>query len=183
MNDMQSRSVTTLLTTLAILAAVLAGTVMAQSVQPSIEQLSTLRQMLAGYENVDAAIADGFEQFGTCMTSDQGSQGIHFTNAARIGDPAIDALVPEVLMYEPREDGTLRLVGAELLVFTDDWHATGVAAVPAALGREFGINTTLLDRPFYMLHVWVLQHNPIGFFANWNPLVTCDHEGTVAHVH
>lgn len=155
----------------------------AQGVQPTIEQLSDLRQLLARYENVDAAIADGFEQFGGCMANDQGSQGIHFTNGDRIGDPSVDFMTPEVLMYEPRADGSLRLIGMELLVFQEDWHAAGNAATPVQLGREFGINMTLLDRPFYALHVWVWHHNPAGFFANWNPLVTCEHAGDTAMGH
>lgn len=150
---------------------------------PTTDELRSLREALAVYEDVDAALADGFEQFGGCMASALGSQGIHFTHGARIGDPSVDPLLPEVLMYEPRPDGSLRLIGAELLVFQEDWHAAGHAAVPVALGREFGINMTLLDRPFYMLHVWVWQHNPAGFYANWNPLVSCDHEANLAHGH
>lgn len=156
------------------------GFAIAQDVQPTIDQLSELRTLLSRYENVEDAIADGFEQFGGCMANDQGSQGIHFTNGARIGDPAVDFMQPEVLMYEPREDGSLRLIGMELLVFQEDWHAAGNDATPVQLGREFGINMTLLDRPFYALHVWVWQYNPSGFFANWNPLVTCEHEGNLA---
>ncbi len=45
---------------------------------------------------------------------------------------------------------------------------------PSLLGREFTLNTTLLDAPFYALHVWVWQHDRLGLFANWNPLVTCE---------
>lgn len=159
------------------------GLAAAQDVQPTNEQLRELRALLSRYEKVDAAIADGFEQFGDCMATDQGSQGIHFTNGARIGDPAVDFMQPEVLMYEPREDGSLRLIGMELLVFQEDWHAAGTAATPVQLGREFGINMTLLERPFYALHVWVWQHNPSGFFANWNPLVTCENQASLAHGH
>lgn len=173
-------------TRLLLVALMLAGTVGlagAQDAPLTSDQLLELRAVLAQYENVDDAIADGFEQFGGCMANDQGSQGIHFTNGVRIGDPALDVMQPEVLMYEPREDGSLRLIGMELLVFQEDWHATGNAATPVQLGREFGINMTLLDRPFYALHVWVWQHNPSGFFANWNPLVTCDHEGASVDGH
>ncbi|MBX3144815.1 MAG: hypothetical protein KF813_13730 [Trueperaceae bacterium] len=157
---------------------------LAQDVQPTIDQLRDLRSLLARYEDVEVALADGFEQFGGCMEGPQGSQGIHFTNGARIGDPALDVMVPEVLMYEPREDGSLRLIGLELLVFQEDWHAAGNAATPVQLGREFGINMTLLDRPFYALHIWVWQHNPSGFYANWNPLVSCEFEvNLVGHGH
>jgi hypothetical protein len=151
-------------------------------VQPTIDQLQQLRDTLAQYEDVDAAIADGFEQFGGCMTGPQGGQGIHFTNGDRIGDVNLDELRPEVLMYEPRPDGSLRLIGAEFLVFQEAWHEAGNAASPALLGREFSLNTTLLDEPFYALHVWVWSYNPLGIFANWNPLVTCAH-ATAEHGH
>ncbi len=171
----------TLYATLLLVASL--GFAAAQDVQPTIEQLRELRALMTRYESVDAAIADGFEQFGGCMANDQGSQGIHFTNGERIGDPAVDVMQPEVLMYEPREDGSLRLIGLELLVFQEDWHAAGNAATPVQFGREFGINMTLLDRPFYALHVWVWQHNPSGFYANWNPLVTCAYEGNLSHGH
>lgn len=170
------------LTTLALLMSLVAGTLAtAQEVQPTTQQLRGLRTLLARYENVDNAIADGFEQFGSCMANDQGSQGIHFTNGERIGDPAVDVMQPEVLMYEPREDGSLRFIGMELLVFQEDWHSAGNAATPVQLGREFGINMTLLDGPFYALHVWAWQYNPAGFYANWNPLITCEFETTTAN--
>ena len=83
------------------------------------------------------------------MSGPQGAQGIHFTNGDRFGDPALDVLNPEVLMYEPRAYGSLRLVGAEYLVFQQAWHGLGHVAPPGLLGREFTPNTTLLDEPFY----------------------------------
>ena len=89
------------------------------------------------------------------MSGVQGAQGIHFTNGDRIGDPALDVLNPEVLMYEPRADGSLRLAGAEYLVFQQAQHDLGHVAPPVLLGREFTLNTTLLDEPFYALHAWV----------------------------
>jgi hypothetical protein len=165
---------------IAIGLAAVALTAHAQ-VQPTLEQLVALRDVLAPYEDVDAALADGFERFGDCMSGTQGAQGIHFTNGERIGDPTLDALRPEVLMYEPRPDGSLRLIGAEYLVFQQAWHDAGHAAAPVLLGREFSLNTTLLDEPFYALHVWVWQYNPLGIFANWNPLVGCEHGAMAGH--
>ena len=158
----------------AVVLAALATVAHAQ-VEPTLDQLQTLRAELAAFEDVDAALAAGFGQFGDCMSGPQGAQGIHFTHGDRIGDPALDVLMPEVLMYEPRADGSLRLVGAEYLVFQAAWHDQGHVAPPVLLGREFTLNTTLLDEPFYALHVWVWQHNPLGLFANWNPLVDCTH--------
>jgi len=154
--------------------AVVAALAHAQ-VEPTLDHLRALRAELAAFEEVDAALAAGFEQFGECMSGAQGAQGIHFTHGERIADAGLDVLNPEVLMYEPRADGTLRLVGAEYLVFQRAWHDLGHAAPPVLLGREFTLNTTLLDEPFYALHVWVWHHNPLGLFANWNPLVDCAH--------
>lgn len=165
---------------IAIGLAAVALTAHAQ-VQPTLEQLVALRDVLAPYEDVDAALIDGFERFGDCMSGPQGAQGIHFTHGERIGDPTLDALRPEALMYEPRPDGSLRLIGAEYLVFQQAWHDAGHAAAPVLLGREFSLNTTLLDEPFYALHVWVWQHNPLGIFANWNPLVGCEHGAMASH--
>lgn len=161
-----------------VLLAGLVATAFGQSthvaeVQPTLGQLTELRSHLAAFEDVAAAQAEGYEQFGDCMAGPQGAQGIHFRNVDFIGDPGLSVLEPELLQYEPRADGSLRLIGAEYIVFQQAWHEAGNAAAPALLGREFSLNTTLLDEPFYALHVWVWQYNPLGIFANWNPLVQC----------
>jgi len=164
----------------ALALAVVAAVAQAQ-VEPTLDQLRALRAELTAFEQVDAALAAGFGRFGDCMIGPQGAQGVHFTHGDRIGDPGLDLLNPEVLMYEPTPDGGLRLIGAEFLVFQQAWHALGNAAPPVLLGREFTLNTTLLDAPFYALHVWVWQHNPLGLFANWNPLVSCEHGAMAGH--
>lgn len=142
------------------------------SVQPTLGQLQDLRRVLSLYEDVETAKADGYEQFLECMSGPQGAQGIHFLKGALV-DEQLDVLQPELLLYEPRPDGSLRLIAAEYVVFQKAWHEAGHAPAPTLLGREFYLNTTLLDEPFYGLHAWVWQHNPLGFFANWNPLVAC----------
>jgi hypothetical protein len=149
-------------------------------VQPTAEQLAQIKQSLAPYEDVNAALAAGYEKFMDCMSGPQGAQGIHYTKGTLIEDPTLDPLQPEALMYEQRADGSLRLIGAEYPVFQDAWHTTNKPA-PVLLGREFYLNTTLLDKPFYGLHLWLWQYNPLDVFANWNPLVSCPQ--TEAHVH
>lgn len=149
------------------------STMQSDEVQPTLDQLRRVREVLAGFETVDEAMAAGYEQFGECMSGPQGAQGFHFRNPRLIEDPALDFTQPELVMYEQREDGSLRLIGAEYIVFQEAWHAAGNEAAPALLGREFSLNTTLLDQPFYALHVWGWQHNPLGIFANWNPLISC----------
>ena len=83
------------------------------NVEPTLHQLADLRTVLLGLEDIDVAVAQGYAQFGDCMSSHQGGQAIHFTNGSLIDDPSLDANAPEVLMFEPRADGSLRLVGAE----------------------------------------------------------------------
>lgn len=159
----------------AIGSAAVAQDASLSGVQPTLDQLAGIRDHLTAFEDAADAVAAGYEPFGGCMSGPQGAQGQHYRNVAAIMDPALDPMMPELLMYEPREDGTLRLIGAEYIVFQQAWHDAGTAAAPALLGREFSLNTTLLDEPFYALHLWVWQYNPSGLFANWNPLVTCDH--------
>jgi len=151
------------------------------AVQPTLDQLLRLRAVLGGFENVDDALAAGYAQSSACMSSAQGGQGTHFASDALIQDPSLDPSAPELLMYEVRTDGSFRLIAAEYLVFQQAWHDAGNAAAPAMLGREFSLNTTLLDEPFYALHVWAWQYNPLGLFANWNPLVPCAAESTARH--
>jgi hypothetical protein len=142
-------------------------------VQPTLEQLEQVKVALAPYEDVNAAIAAGYEQFMDCMSGPQGAQGVHYTKGTLTEDSRLDPLQPEALMYEQQSDGSLKLIGAEYLVFQEAWHTAGNKPAPVLLGREFYLNTTLLDQPFYGLHLWLWQYNPLDVFANWNPLVTC----------
>ena len=168
--------------TLGILTMVLGSGVLAQyKPQPTLEQLTQVRGVLSSFESVDGALKAGYTKFMDCMSSAQGAQGQHYTNGALIDDPALDPLRPEALMYEPRADGTLRLVGLEYIVFQKAWHDAGHKAAPVLLGREFSLNTTLLPQPYYALHLWVWQYNPLEVFANWNPLVTCPTMSTMGH--
>jgi hypothetical protein len=149
--------------------------------QPTPDQLSQVRGAISRFENINTATAAGYGKFMDCMSSPQGAQGMHYTNGALIEDPKLDALRPEALMYESRADGSLRLVGVEYIVFQKAWHDAGNKAAPALLGREFSLNTTLLPQPFYALHLWVWQYNPLDLFANWNPLVVCPKTTTMVH--
>lgn len=142
-------------------------------VEPSFEQLVQIKQALSPFEDVKAAVAAGYKPFMDCMSGPQGGQGYHYTNAALLDDPKLDPMKPEALMYEKTANGSLRLIGVEYLVIQKAWHDAGNKPAPVLLGREFYLNTTLLEQPFYGLHLWLWQYNPLDVFANWNPLVTC----------
>jgi hypothetical protein len=101
-----------------------------------------------------------------------GAQGVHYAKEA-LFEPVVEPHAPQLLMFEPRADGSLRFLGVEYLVFQEAWHAAGHEGRPVLFGQTFGLNETLLEEPFYLLHVWIGQFNPLGVFADWNPLVDC----------
>lgn len=97
--------------------------------------------------------------------------GVHMVNLALVLDPSIDADEPEVLVYEPRNDGTLKLVALEYVVFQSD------SARPSLFGKQFDVvgATNRYGLPaFYALHAWIWKPIPSGILNAWNPNVECD---------
>ncbi|MDX1673608.1 MAG: hypothetical protein R3314_02305 [Longimicrobiales bacterium] len=131
--------------------------------------LATFRRATAAYHDVAAARADGFVQILPCLENPdgEGGLGIPFARLDRF-DATIDLSEPEILFYEPQENGRLRLVGGEPVVPVDAW--TGEAP-PSLFGREFHRNDA---HGLYGLHMWIWHHNPDGIFAFWHPDVTCE---------
>lgn len=113
----------------------------------------------------------------TCIEdpAGRGAMGIHFVDVGNLLDGQVDRLAPEALIYEPEDDGSLTLVGAEYLVFAQAWDAEHASA-PILYGQRFarvaaGNRYGLPD--FYELHVWHEKANPSGTFNDWNPDVRC----------
>jgi hypothetical protein len=109
----------------------------------------------------------------TCIAQPgQGAMGIHMLNPSLL-DGTIDAKHPELLVYEPKNNGELKLVALEYLVFVADW--TG-SSPPSLFGRQFDLvpagNRYGLP-PFYALHAWIWKPNPSGILEPWNPRVEC----------
>ena len=136
-----------------------------------------VRDATRRFRDVAVAEAAGYAlHFGCVSGSDAGAMGLHYVNMDLVGDPALDATRPEIVIYEPRPDGTLRLIGADYLVLAEAWHATNPAP-PQLMGQllhlfespnRFGLPA------FYTLHVWAWKENPSGTFVNWHPNVSCD---------
>ena len=139
----------------------------------------------AAFHDLDAAQAVGYtihvqELSGaTCIAQPPlGAMGDHFANGALLVDGGvIDAMAPEALVYEQRNNGTYKLVALEYIVFKADWEAAGNTSPPALFGQEF----MLLASPnrfglpsFYALHAWIWKPNPSGLFFPWNPDVSCN---------
>lgn len=137
-------------------------------------QIASLRGATARFHRVEVALEEGYAPFGGCFSDPiEGGMGYHYANEALIADPAIDPLRPELLVYESRPNGELRLVAVEYITFVSAWHGAGNVAPPALFGQEFHVNPDLLEEPFYVLHAWAWKNNPSGILSDWNPNVTC----------
>jgi len=136
-----------------------------------------VREITEPYKSVAAAEAAGYAlAFGCVSGPDQGAMGLHYVNMPLVLDGQIDAMHPEIILYEPAGDGQVRLVGADYLVFADVWDKTHSSA-PELIGQKFqqfeAPNRFGLPR-FYTLHVWAWKENPTGTFVNWHSNISCD---------
>jgi hypothetical protein len=137
-------------------------------------QISELREATARFHDIEVAKKEGYAAFGDCFANPpEGNMGYHYANAELMADPGVDINHPELLLYEKQEDGTFKFVGVEYLAFQAAWHKAGNRFKPRLFGEWFHLNSTLLDEPFYLLHVWQWKHNPSGRFVDWNPRVVC----------
>jgi hypothetical protein len=145
-----------------------------------LKDLARLRQATTKYHDVNVALADGFIPTLHCIEEPGlGGMGIHFINPARIMDPAINLLEPEILLYLETNDG-MKLLGIEYMfpIGPPDAPIPNPAPPsPVLFGRPF--DGPMLGHepgmpPHYDLHVWVWQANPDGIFAPFNPNVSCE---------
>jgi hypothetical protein len=134
----------------------------------------TIREATRPFRDLGVAEAAGYGMLHGCVSGPDGAMGVHYANGDLVGDPALDATRPEVLMYEWR-NGSPRLVGVEFVVLADSWHAEHPA--PPVLAGQLFAYTGAPNRygipAFYSLHVWAWRPNPDGVFADWNPRVSC----------
>ena len=141
------------------------------------QELAALRRVTATFHNFQTAAAAGWSaQITPCMTDPAGAggMGFHYGNPALI-DGSARVEEPELLLYEPEQNGRLRLVAVEYII---PYTAHSRSATPPVLfGQQFKQNDTF---QLWGLHAWVWQENPSGVFADWNPRVTCEHTNSVS---
>lgn len=168
--------------TLALVAAfglllVLAATAVAKQ-SPLDRQMKQAKAATARFNSVAQALKAGYVRpvgpmAQICVQLPDGSaaMGIHFENPALMADPALDIRKPEILVYIPKANGSLKLVALEYFV-----AASQVTTAPSLYGHTF-------DGPMaghhpgmpthYDLHAWLWQANPTGTFSQFNPAVRC----------
>ncbi|WP_377639455.1 hypothetical protein [Oryzobacter terrae] len=159
--------------TVAVLAAATVGVLAAQPAlahgdapaTPEVRSaLAKTRAGVAAYHRVDRALAAGFVPATECV---QG-MGVHYADLPRLFDGGVvDPSHPEVLVYEPQADGSMRLVATEFIV-VDEGQAR-----PTYAGVPFDGPSVLGGLPVYTLHAWVGLHNAHGIFTPHNEASTC----------
>ena len=135
-------------------------------------ELAQLRLEATRFQSLETAQAAGYGPvFGVdqCFShSGLGGLGYRYINANLI-DTKVDILQPEVLIYIPGPNGTLRLGAVEYVVPVSTWNATNTGW-PQIMGHQFHLNSS---QNVYVLHIWVWENNPSGMFEYWNPMVSC----------
>ena len=127
--------------------------------------LNALYGATYAYADFSAAQAAGYtEKLTDCMADASGGMGYHYGKVANI-DGEARLLEPEILMYEPQADGSLKFVGIEFVV-----PLSASATPPSLFGLQFHRNEAF---QLWVLHVWMYRDNPSGMFTDWNPNVSC----------
>jgi hypothetical protein len=160
-----------LLTSAAFLAL---GALAAQAADEGNKTLAeNVRAANDRFKDVAVAVAEGYTPIPCVSGAEGGAMGIHYVNGAHIADDAIAIAEPEAVMYEPKADGSLELVGVEYITHK------GPASLQGHLFNFSGAPNRYGLEPFYQLHVWAWRPNPTGTFADMNPDVSCE----AAHEH
>jgi len=147
--------------------------------------VQVVRDATERFKDVSVAEHEGYAlQFGCVSGPDSGAMGLHYVNGALVNAGVLDLMHPQIVIYEPMADGSLKLLGADYLLFAAAWDAKKVGP-PQLMGQLFH----LFDAPnsfglpaFYTLHVWAWKDNPNGAFVNWHPQVSCEHFAQASHL-
>lgn len=134
------------------------------------QELAVLHPLFARYHDLDAAIADGYDFVGPCVSDPVlGGMGDHYSLNAEIdfgrGDGTYALDKPQYLVYAPQKNGGRRLAALDYTVPYEKWlggEPPSFFGVPFTRNDGFGV---------WMFHIWLFQHNPAGMFANFNPTV------------
>jgi hypothetical protein len=142
----------------------------------SNELVKIVRASTERFKDVGVAKAEGYALMFGCVSGDSsGAMGLHYVNMTLVGGGVLDPTRPQIVIYEPMPDGSLKLIGADYLLIADSWNKTH-SGPPELMGQFFH----LFEAPnrfglpaFYTLHVWAWKDNPNGAFVNWHPNVSC----------
>jgi len=158
--------------------------------------LAQARAATAIYHDLDVALADGFVQSTGCHGDANGAVGVSYVNAARFVSPEVSEFEPEFLNYIPTGDGNLRLVSvaySNRVLFRDTrppdtpgyrpgifvWQQPVIPPYLEEVSGAFSVfgeqahGPIFIGRWFYLITVNIWMNNPLGMFADGNPLLRC----------
>lgn len=130
--------------------------------------VNEVRTATSRFQDITVAKSAGYtSQYPAgCAASADGAQGFHYLNESLV-DAKVELLKPELVMYEPQADGSMKLIGVDYIVPFTQWTS---AEPPMLLGKPFMRNEPL---GVWALHIWAFRANPRGTFAMWNPSASC----------
>jgi len=101
--------------------------------------LKTVRDSTERFKDVAQAEAEGYSLMFGCVSGDSaGAMGLHYVNGGLLKAGIIDPTRPPIVIYEPTKDGQLKLIGADFLVFVDQWNKDPEhTAPPELMGQLF----------------------------------------------
>ncbi len=168
-------------------------------------EIEKVRQATMKYNDVKVALAAGYVPAppADCVTAAKeglpakwGGMGIHYIHPKMLkitgAKPKVDGksthtdfINPAILLYEPRADGSLELIGVEILVFLNAWKMAGNQAAPTFAGRSYDTmadnSATKADeahhfQPHFDQHVYFKKlGKPADQMNPFSPNVTCKH--------
>jgi hypothetical protein len=153
--------------TLLAVAAVALTVVVSAGAGPLPRDLQAVKAASARFHSLAQAARAGYLRESPCIPG----EGIHYGKPSLLMDAELDPKRPELLLYELKPSGKLRLVGVEYFIAAD-----AVSSRPSLFGQAF-VGPMPGHSPgqpaHYELHVSLWQPNPNGIFAQANPNVDC----------
>jgi hypothetical protein len=128
-----------------------------------------VRAVTSDYSDIHAAMDAGWETaLSPCVEHPElGGMGYHY-GRMEFMDGRTTHTEPQVLLYEPLENGGFGFVGVEYIVPFEIHPET--AAPPKLFDQPYHQNH---EQGFWALHVWTEKENPSGMFSDFNPEVSC----------
>jgi hypothetical protein len=129
------------------------------------------------FRDVRKAVEAGYLPTKDCTPG----MGFHYVKPALAGDTNVDPTLPEILVYTPAADETVRLAALEYFRADADQNLKTDEDRPTLFGHPF--NGPMAGHPLppgqppmpvhYDLHVWLYQTNRSGELSTDNPEVDC----------
>jgi hypothetical protein len=145
--------------------------VLARGHDESVQRdLQRLRTAIGPYADLALAQKAGYPtKVPPCIRDSAGAGGMgHHYFDRTLYDSIVELEKPEMLLYAPQRDGSVKLVAVEYVVPYRLRPSTSTP--PVLFGQPFRKHEQF---QYWYLHVWAWEQNPTGLFEDWNPRVDC----------